>query len=260
MREIYSRGTSFFSHAEAGHVLGACIADPKQLEAPIPPEFHRKVVAMDCQFVYQSDKFADGSPLTMKELHARRKNRDALDGKLLYDTDWYEAEPFFTTQTPTTGWFIKSHAVVPNTLGKNCVQGSLVVADFVEELFGDALATAWKDTIAELRDKAKALEKLCAGNKWKEGAKQWSELAFSQLFLNHPVEILCQSLLSQGVNKERLFVSEYGRTKQLSADGRVVSVGDAGEDGARVGRWNPGNRGDGLGFFLSCSAELWAES
>ena len=260
MREIYSRGTNFFSDADVGHVLGARIAEPQEPGFPIPPEFHRKVAAMNCQFVYQSETFADGAPLTMHALYERRKNQDALEGKLLYNTEWYELEPFFTEQAPRAGWFIKSPGTVRDTIDTNCVQGSLAVAKFIEELFGEVLATAGKDAIAELRNKAETLEKHCAGREWKHGAKEWSELAFSQLFLPYPVEILCQSLLSQWVNKERLFVSEYGWTNQLSQCGRVVYVGRAGGRGAVVDRCHPVNRGDSVGFFLSCSSELWAES
>lgn len=259
LRQIYAHGTDLFSPADVGHVLGARIAEPQEPGVAIPDEFHRKAVAMGCQFLYQSDAFADGVPLTMKEIYARRENKDALGEKMLFKVDWYEPEPFYTAQTPRPGFCFKSRGSIPGTRGENCVQSLLILATFVERLFGSALSVAGREAITELRDKATMIEKLCKGNEWQEGAKQWAALAASKLFLSFPVEIICQVLLSQSINKERLFVGEYGRTRELSADGVVVGVGSAGAGGAYLVGSYPDDRDVDFGLPLSCSAELWAE-
>ncbi len=263
--EIGSLGRVVFLPEDTARVLGAKI--PEQSEnsgLTLSEDFLYRMKAKGCGVLYQSDAFADGTAFTMQELYKRRKNKDALDGKLLYSADkpdcWYFQDPLFNKQTPRSGWRIAGRDVIPGTPEKNCVLQSLIVAGFVEELFGNELSKDGKDAITELRGSATSLEKQCAGPDWQNGAKKWAKLKFAELFLPYSVEVLFQILLDQEINRERLFASRYGRTSRLSSGGFVVGVGGAGADGAYLSGWGPGDRYGDLGCFLSCSAELWAPS
>lgn len=228
---------------------------------PVPALFSEKVLdrawRMGCCIVQQIAAAANGAPLTLNHLYKSLENGDYLNGKFLYSVDWYAAEPFFTTQTPRSGIFIKGRDIVAGSTGKTFVGESLVAADFAEKLFGDELPDEYGTAIEELRSGADALENLGSRN-WKEGARQCMELTFSQLFRESPVEVLYRTLLAQRVNRERLFESRYTRTNVRSSDGDVVGVGDTLESGACLGRWRPQLARGHLGFSFSCSGERTA--
>lgn len=258
LRNIYTRGTDFITHADVGHILGGRILEPVEPGASIPDAFHQRMVANGCQLVYQTNAFADGASLTMRELYARRENADNLGGKMLFPGLWYEKEAFYTTHTPRPGYYFKTRANIPDTNYRRCVWGLQTLATFVEALFGDNLSPAGTEAIEELRDKAKALESLCTGDEWEEGARQFVALKASQLFLPSPIEVLCHCLLSQGVNRERLFSFECAQTNVLSTlNGDFVDVGRADAEGAHIYDWRPNVPRDGLGFAFSGSVELY---
>ena len=259
LRNLYTRGTDFITHADVGHILGGRIIEPVNSGVDIPDEFHQRMVANGCQLVYQTSEFADGTPLTMKELHARRENSDALSGKMLFPGLWYEDEPFYIVHTPRPGYYFKTRTNIQDTNYRRCVWGLQTLATFVETLFGDKLSRAGTEAIEELRDKASAIETLCTGENWEEGARQFVALKASQLFLPSPIEVLCHCLLSQKVIRERLFSFECAQTNVLSAiNGDFVDVGRAGAEGAHIYDWRPNVPRDGLGFAFSGSAELYA--
>ena len=261
-RELGSLGTVVFLPEDTARVFVAKI--PEDAGFPLSEDFLRKVKAAGCGVLYQSNTFADGTPLTIQELCKRRENKDALGGNLLYSAGnpncWYRTDPLFNEWIPRNRWRITARDVIPDTTGKNCVQQLLILAHFVEELFGDQLSEQGKEAIAELRDNVASIEKQCAGSDWQNGTKRWAALKFVELFLPYPVETVGQILMEQEVNLTRLFASIYGRTSQLSPGRGVVHVGNADAVGTRLdGSWEPVNRYGNLGCFFSCSAELWAD-
>lgn len=215
-----------------------------------------RALNMDCCIVLQHDQEGSkGKPLTLQYLHETFRNKDMLDGTFLFNTEWYQGEPFFTTDTPRPGLFIKGRDVIQGSTGKTFIGESLIAAKFVEVLFGDELPEQYGVAIEELRTGAGRLERLCQSN-WIEGGRQCVGLAFSRFFRESPVEVFYRILLAQKVNRERLFEGLYTRTNRLSSDGGLVAVGYAGAVGAGLSRWSPGYADDDVGFSFSCSGEL----
>ena len=252
--EEQSSRTDYFGPSELKTTFGV-----EALPPAVPPLFSNEIIVRalqrSCCIVQQIGTTAEGIPLTLQHLYTSRENKDALDGKFLYKPDWYGQEPLYTTQVPRSRLFIKGRNIIPGSNGKTFIGESLIAADFIEELFGDALPESYGNAIEELRSDADRLEKLSSSD-WQEAARQCVALAFSRFFRESPVEVLYRVLLAQKVNRERLFERMYTRTNVLSANGVVVDVGGAVAVGAGLDGWGPYDAGDDLGFSFSCSGEL----
>ncbi|MFA6551876.1 MAG: hypothetical protein WCT19_00050 [Candidatus Paceibacterota bacterium] len=263
-KNLFQRGTDCFDPALVSEVL-----DIKLPEAsPIPfgevelAEAHTR----GDQLIWLPSVDASGKPITMKRLHDDFKNEAPLGGKLLFDTDWYKDEPFFTEHTARTGksnlgsWRLVGITAIPDTKGVNYLEQTIIAAKFVaEEIYGGNPPEHLKPILQEPTEREQEIAKLMNKN-WQEAARILAGMPFNRQFRGTPVELLIQVLLNQKVNSFRFLENEYAWTNVLSSHGYLVPFGYADSSGAYVDRWRPQLDDGSFGFFLSRSENVESES
>ena len=168
---------------------------------------------------------------------------------------WYENEPFYTAGALRPGWRLRTKDVVPGSRGKNYLDQTDVLCDYlINSVFaGMEMPKIVMEAIEEFRSQKKELAKLLDKD-WQEVAKRLVALKINQLFRESPVEALWSLSLYERVNHERLLHGVYTWTNELSSGGYVVSVGCFGVRGVSVDYGAPGYSYGSLGFCFSRSA------
>ncbi len=201
--------------------------------------------------VYHSDQMKDGQPFTMKALHDESENKLG-EGKLFYDTGWYQKEPLFTEDKIVPGWYLVGLDVIPDSTNKDYLGQTQVIADYlVEQVYKEEeLPPAYQSAIKEWVNKHDVLEKLVRKD-WQEGAKQASELQINQLFRESAVQAAYNNTAYFEVNGKYLLPKVWTWTRTRSSDSGLVLVGGADADGLSVRRDGPRGSDDdpGARFF-----------
>jgi hypothetical protein len=253
---LFTRGTDAFGPEEIDRVFGLKLG-------PIPPipftEAELKRARELGQYlILQADRTKHDYPRMMKSITEMLGN--ALgDGKLLYDTDWYAKEPFYTDDTPRMGWALVSREVIPASVNKDYLRQTQAIADYlVNEVYKDEeLPAEYHVAVTEWNDRKEELEKL-DDTDWKKCAEGLVSLRLNILFREKPVEVLYGRVVQHQVNRERLLEAMYTWTNQRSSYGDLVDVGSCDPAGVSVRSGEPGYSGSGLGvrFFRSGSVNL----
>ena len=199
------------------------------------------------------NKAPDGKPLTMQKMNELLSDTFEKDGdKVLYDTDWYENEDFFTKETPDLCWAFTSDTLLPDSTEKNYLEQTQLLADYVTNtLFaGKPLPPAYLVAVDEFKKLKKNLEKLMDSN-WEEAAKQLSVLKLNRLMRHTPAEALYDFFQTYRNKGERILEDNYTWTPVLSSDGYLVGLGGCDSGGACVGGDGPAYSGGDLGLSLS---------
>ena len=78
----------------------------------------------------------NGASMTMLEMKAMMESKMDKDkeGKLFYDQDWYINEPFFKEISVKTEWKLVGKNFVPNSTGKNYIEQTKVLRDYLLNL------------------------------------------------------------------------------------------------------------------------------
>jgi len=205
------------------------------------------------------DKTADGQPLSMVKMHELLQPEFTAGnkGKILNNYgqagSWYKNENFLK-DVPRASWVLVSKDVIPNSLSKNFLQQTEVIANYLKtDIFkNQQLPDMYKEAIEEFEAKKAGIQAILTSN-WQEAAKQLSELKLNQLTRQLPVETMYDFLMYFKNNNKRLLESKYTWTFRLTSDGRLVDVGSFDADGADVGHWTPVNADDDLGVSFSRS-------
>lgn len=204
--------------------------------------------------IYRVDKDPEGGPLTMKALQeiVQAKFSREGKGKVLYDTDWYKDEEFFTKETPTAGWALVSKEVIPGSTSKNYLQQIDVIENYVRNnvFRGGVVPLAYQEAFAEYADKKDHIGRLL-GSDWKAAANELAELRVNKIFRQSPVEAIYDLMVYFAQNGERQLGGMYTWTNKQSSSGDLVNVGGFGEVGAYVGYDGPGGTDGRLGVVFS---------
>lgn len=256
---------------QAKEILGEDVLGPEAVEAtfgfrpedtpPIPFSVEELERAKELnQFLeLRIDKTADGTPLDMNKMHALLQPEFTAGnkGKILNSygqaDSWYRNEDFLK-DTPRASWVLVSKDVIPNSLSKNFLQQTEVIANYLKtDIFKDKeMPEVYKEAVEEFEAKKASIQAILTSN-WQEAAKQLSELKLNQLTRQLPVETMYDFLMYFKNNKKRLLESKHTWTYRRASDGGLVYFGYSAADGAGVNSWTPGAAHAYLGVAFSRS-------
>ena len=209
--------------------------------------------------VLRVNQTADGKPLTMKEINKMLEKQIKKEGKgkILFDTDWYKNEAFFTKDTPKLSWVLVSKAEIPDSTSKNYLQQTEQITDYLTNaVFKDMDLDKVPPEYAEAMDEFEAQKAEIAGlitSNWQEAALRLSNLKINKLTRQSPVEALYDFLMYLQNNNSRLMENKYTWTYRRDSAGELVNFGYSAADGARVSRWTPDSVYGYLGVAFSRS-------
>jgi AAA domain (dynein-related subfamily) len=187
----------------------------------------------------------DAEPSTMKDIYERLdKVFKSGDGKVLYDTDWYENEDLFTKQPVREGWALVSKDVIEGSTSKNYIDQTATLRDYLKEV--DSLSA---DELAECTDdKLDQIRTLMSGD-WEAAAKKLAELKINQNHRRTPTEALYDFAIrfKNTPDNERMLENMYDWTNARASDGDLVGFGRTDSWGADLGRWHPRRTDGGIG-------------
>ena len=256
-KKLYDRGTDCFGSDEIKQVFGIELDLANVPPIPFSEEELLRAHALGQSPFLFVDKTKNGKPLTMMAMRDQFKNKLG-DGKLLFNTDWYEKknkEAFFLSETPTFGWKLVSREVIPDSLGKDYLGQTQILADYVRDRVykGVEMPPLYQKAIDELAERKEELAKIVRKD-WKQGAEALVDLKINQLFRETPVEVLYRLVVYYKVNKERLLPATYAWTKKNPAIGCIVYVGRCGSRGVYVDDGGPDGSNSNLGVCFSRSS------
>lgn len=231
-RELFTRGTDVFGPDELDTVWGI------ELDTLPPIPFSEaelmKARELGQYLTLQVHQNQDGELLTMEQLHRQSGNKLG-NGKLLFHTDWYGAESFYTRDTPVPGWKLTSREVLPGSLGQNYIDQTQTLSDYlVNKVYeGEELPSVYQQAVAEFTSRKAELEDLLRRD-WKKCGEQVVNLRINKLFREKPVEVLYSIILQRQINREYVLEAEWTWTNLLSSVGDIVNLGVADARGVLV--------------------------
>jgi len=217
--------------------------------------------------VLRLDQTTDGKPLTMKEINKMLEKQIKKEGKgkILFDTDWYKNENFFTKDTPKLSWALVSKAEIPSSTSKNYLQQTEQVTKYLadavfKDIDLDKVPQEYVEAMAEFEAQKADIKDLMSidpttglAKNWQEAARRLSELKINQLTRQSPVEVLYDFLMYLQNNNSRLMESKYTWTYRRDSAGELVYFGSSDAAGASVLGWAPDAVRGGLGVAFSRS-------
>jgi len=246
-QELFARGTDCFGTTEVEKALG--LESDQVPPIPFTQDELQRAKKLGDKLVLFCPKHPDGQAVTMQSIHDRRGNMLG-EGKLLYNTDWYRGEDFFTTEPIATEpyWALWS-PILPGSTNQNYLQQTGILAEYLETevCVGRDLPTKIKLAIEEWRDRETELTNLM-NNDWQKASEQLAALQLNQL---RPTagQVLYFVVLEHEINQTYLLPNRYVWTKSCSSLGRLVLVGLSDSCGVFVN----GNRpDDSIGYIGAC--------
>ncbi len=247
-------GTDLIGIEEIKQSLGVELKNVPAI--PFTKQELTKAKADGFRLVLRVDKDAQGQPLTAKRLNEiyTPKFDASAKGKVLYDTNWYQNEAFFTAQPPRLGWTLQQKEFLPNSAGKNYLEQTQLILDYLRnQKFTDpAKEKKRQEAIAEADRLLPGIEALDIIQNWQEVAQRLADLKINT-YRRSPAEVIYDHAVSLDVANTRLFEGQalYEWTQSRSSNGYLVRVGDGDARGLNVRNWNPGNRADDVGVAPS---------
>ncbi len=209
--------------------------------------------------VLRVDQTTNGKPLAMKEINKMLEKQIKKEGKgkILFNTDWYKNEEFFTKDTPKLSWALVSKAEIPGSTSKNYLQQTEQISEYLANMvFKDIDLDKVPPEYTEAMDEFEAQKAEIAGlitSNWQEAARRLSELKINKLTRQSPVDALYDFLMYLQNNNSRLMESKYTWTYRRASAGGLVSFGTSDAGDARVYGWAPGYAHGDLGVAFSRS-------
>lgn len=255
-------GADFLGPQAIEKAFGIKVASSELPSIPFTEEELLKAKDLGQLLVLRVGKFNDGNSVTMQNMANRLQAQfeSAGKGKILYNTDWYQNESFYTIDIPKRRWALVSKDIVPGSNGKNYLEQTQALSDLLMSgrIFGgQSYPREYKEALEEFGTKKAELARQMAdqdyyNQHWKEIAEKLSELSINKLLRQTPVEVVYDLLLRfQNTNDERLLENLYTWTCRRSSGGSLVIVGEFGADGLGLSRWVPDDSDDDLGVCLS---------
>jgi len=248
-------GGDFFGPEEVENALDYELDRSRIPDIPFSIEELRKAKARGEFLMLFVPETTHGNPITMKRLHDDQspKIEASGKGKVLYDTDWYQWEEFFTTDTPRPAWRLVTKEVIPGSTNHNYLEQTRDIINYFNILYpgGTGLPLDYAEAIGEFSKLSSEIERTLSGSRWAESAKLLASLEINQMLRQSPVEALYAGLVYLQTRNERLLENMYAWTNRQTSHGYLLYVGRAGTRGARVYRWLPGHSGGNLGVVVS---------
>ena len=232
--------------------------DPDEVpDIPFSKEELERAKELGQMLVLRTNQAPDGSPLTMQNMQELLQDQFDQEGKgrVLYDTEWYNNERFFTQETPEPFWALVTKDFIPGSTRKNYVeQTELLVAYLKDSVFrGQKMPNEYQEAIEEFEKQSKDLKEL-TDKDWQKAAERFEQLKLTQLTRQTPVEALYDIMLVFQNNDERLLPPGTGTwTSRRTSHGGLVRVGYLGSWSMHVDRDRPDRRNDYLGVSFSRS-------
>lgn len=223
-----------FGPKEVARVDGVMI--PKFIpSSPFSKSDMRRACKLGQYLIFQVNKASDGFPLTMSKIHDSLCGNwnNVEDGVFLNNTRFYDQEVFFTGSVPSAGWKLVSTEVIPGSVGKDYVEQTQVIADYLrDEVYGgEDLPFVYQRAIDEFDACKDELRVLLNDGHWREATERCLGLGLNRFFRQKPVEVLFNIVVCFKVNQERLLEDVYTSTCERFSDGGIVVIGDHDTDG-----------------------------
>jgi hypothetical protein len=193
---------------------------------------------------------------SMQDLNERLAAKFEAEGKgkVLYDTDWYNGETFFTTEKAKAGWALVSRELVPDSTSKNYLNQTDSMIEYLKnQVFaGNTMPDEFQTAIDEYLDQRAEVERLINSD-WQKAAEMLENLQITKLTRQTPAEAIYDLMVYFQITGQRLLGGKYTWTSRRGSSGFLVVVGDFGSDGVDVGDALPDGSSDGLGVSFSRS-------
>ena len=262
------------SFDEAKEIMGKNFFGPEEIKSafelefageipPIPfPKERLEQLKDSCQLILWSDVLITQDntvvEITGSSLYEYLGKKKEDGTPLLADIDWYKNEAFFTTEYPKLGWKLVSKDLIPNSMRKNYLDQTKVLADYAEALYpdADAIPADIKSAIAQARvfeadSGFRRKVESSDASVWKDAAKELADLPLNQMFRETFIEWFYRTALTEHATGDKLLPSTYSWTKSRSSGGALVGAGRFGGDGGGVSGWGPRGSGSGVGCAFS---------
>lgn len=200
------------------------------------------------------DKAPDGEPLTgfkiVQLLQSEFERRD--QGKILFNSTWYQNEAFFMEETPRPGLALVSKEPIKGSTNRNYHQQTQSLADYLQKQVykGKEVLLDYQKALQEWEKEKAHLEKLIRSD-WKQAAEGLALLEINQTFREKWVEGLFDLVVPFMNSGERRLRNIYTWTNTVSSDGHLVHLGHFDPYGADVLRCHPGNAYSFIGVCFS---------
>ncbi|OGJ55472.1 hypothetical protein A3D88_04405 [Candidatus Peribacteria bacterium RIFCSPHIGHO2_02_FULL_52_16] len=174
------------------------------------------------------------------------------EGKVLYDTDWYESEDFFMEE-PELCWVLTSDGIIPDSEDKDYLQQTEHIAEYLRDTVyqGRKIPQQYADAIKEVNSQKDEIRRLIDNGDWQEAAEKLANLKLNKITRRIPVEVLYDMLVTFQNGDKRHLEDFYDWTPVRSSDGGLVDVGRFAPDGVGVNDWRPNDSDGALGVVLA---------
>jgi len=201
------------------------------------------------------DKAPDNSNLTMQKMHEMLQPEfdQAGNGQILYDTDWYENEAFFTDAVPEVSWALTSNEVIPDSEDKDYLEQTELIAAYLEETVyaGSQLPEEYAEAIEEMNTQKDEIRSLIEADEWQQAAERLEALKLNKFTRRTPTEVLYDMLVTFKKNGQRYLEDRYDWTGVRDSGGSLVDVGVFDSEGVSVSGGDPDDSNVDLGVVLS---------
>jgi hypothetical protein len=244
-------GEDFLGPEAVEKTFGVELSPDEVPDIPFTKEEMERAKELDQMLILRTDKDPSGGDLTMYKMGKIFDEHG--NGKLLFNTDWYNGEQFFNETAQTPSWALVSKDLIPNSTNKNYLQQTQVIADYIiKEVYrGQPLPAKYAVAIEEFDRLKDRINTLMGQNRFEEASQRLSELMLNQFTRRTAAVATYDLALRTQNNDERLLEGKYDWTMSRSSSGYLVSVGNFVSDGANVSRWDPGLVSSSLGVVLS---------
>lgn len=223
---------------------------------PIPFDQSELEIAkqLNQRLVLRWDRDPNGEDLTMKKLYDLLQGEFTKQGKgkILYNTDWYEKEEFFTRAVPEVKWALVTNDVIPNSTSKNYVEQTETIIDYLKnEVFPSyPIPKELSDAISQFERQKVEIANLLSSNP-REAAIRLDNLSITHLTKQTPVEVLYDLLLYTQNNNKRLLPNIWTWSSARASGGYFVYLGHFDEYGLGVPGYWPDISDSNIGVCLS---------
>lgn len=174
------------------------------------------------------------------------------EGKILYDTDRYKKESFFTQELELC-WVLTSDGVIPDSVGKDYLQQTERIAEYLRCTVyqGIKIPQQYEEAIKELDSEKDEIRRLINNEDRQEAAEKLANLKLNKLARRVPAEVIYDILVSFQNGNKRHLEHHYDWTSVRSSDGDLVDLGNVSPIGVAVDHWSPSFLNDELGVVLA---------
>ena len=202
---------------------------------PFSSEELEKAKELGQMLILRAGKLTDGRNLGMKEIGEILEDKVKDDGKVFYDSSWYNEEKFFIEDPIENGWALVSKDVIPDSTSKDYWQQSRELAIYIkDQVFSGTPNEEYQEAITEFEKYTSdnfagksddEINNLLKETGWEKYAGGLSNLKLNQLCRQSPAETLYDLIVHFQNTGERLLPDKYTWTKRRYSGGGLVSVG-----------------------------------